>query len=136
MIEAPPGRPVQNNPPQLERFHIYLLLVLGIAFVGAGLVVLGFAGNSPVAVGFGAGNAVVAAGFIAVLFALAGYRPIIEKKSAGTDADAIAALTPNAYPEHPRTAHGDDVPTKDEALHTAAKFAKLADLLRKPKPPT
>ena len=66
MIEAPPGRPVQNNPPQtLERFHIYLLLVLGIAFVGAGLVVLGFAGNSPVAVGFGAG-AVVAAGFIAV----------------------------------------------------------------------
>ena len=38
MIEAPPGRPVQNNPPQLERFHIYLLLVLGIAFVGAGLV--------------------------------------------------------------------------------------------------
>jgi hypothetical protein len=97
-------------------------------------VVLGFAGNSPVAVGFGAGT-VVAAGFIAVLFALAGYRPIIEKKSAGTDADAIAALTPNAYPEHPRTAHEDDVPTKD-ALHTAAKFAKLADLLRKPKPPT
>ena len=93
MIEAPPGRPVQNNPPQtLERFHIYLLLVLGIAFVGAGLVVLGFAGNSPVAVGFGAG-AVVAAGFIAVFFALAGYRPIIEKKSAGTNADAIAALT-------------------------------------------
>ena len=135
MIEAPPGRPVQNNPPQLERFHIYLLLVLGIAFVGAGLVVLGFAGNSPVAVGFGAG-AVVAAGFIAVFFALAGYRPIIEKKSAGTNADAIAALTRNAYPEHPRTAHDDDVPTNDEALPTAAKFAKLADLLRKPKPPT
>jgi hypothetical protein len=67
---------------------------------------------------------------------LAGYRLIIEKKSAGTDADAIAALTRNAYPEHPRTAHDDDVPTKDEALHMAAKFAKLADLLRKPKLPT
>jgi hypothetical protein len=57
----------------------------------------------------------------------------IEKKSAGTDAEAIAALTRHAYSEHPRTAHDDDVPTKDEALHMAAKFAKLADLLRKPK---
>ncbi len=103
MINAPPGRPVQNNPPQtLERFHICLLLVLGIAFVGAGLTVLGFAGHSPAAVGIGAG-AVVAAGLIAVFFALAGYRLTIEQKSARTD--AMAALTSNLYPEHPRTAH-------------------------------
>ena len=37
MIEAPPGRPVQNNPPQLERFHIYLLLVRQCRALGCDL---------------------------------------------------------------------------------------------------
>ena len=86
MINASPGRPIQNKPPQtLESFHIYLLLVLGIAFVGGGLTVLGFVGHSLAAASIGAG-AVVAAGLIAVLFALAAYRPTVEKESAGTDA--------------------------------------------------
>jgi hypothetical protein len=57
----------------LERFHIYLLLVLGIAFVGAGIIAIGFAIHSSGAVGLGAG-AVVAAGLIAVLFALLSFR--------------------------------------------------------------
>jgi hypothetical protein len=56
----------------LERFPIYLLLVLGIAFVGAGIIAIGFAIHSSVAVGLGAG-AVVAAGLIAVSFALLSF---------------------------------------------------------------
>ena len=68
MINAPPRRPIQNKPPQtLESLHIYLLLVLGIAFVGGGLTVLGFVGHSLAAASIGAG-AVVAAGLIAVFF--------------------------------------------------------------------
>jgi hypothetical protein len=86
MFNAPLGRSIQNNPPQtLESLHIYLLLVLGIAFVGGGLTVLGFVGHSLAAVGIGAG-AMVAAGLIAVFFALAAYRPTVVKESAGTDA--------------------------------------------------
>jgi hypothetical protein len=66
MINVPPGRPVRNNAPRtLEKFHIYLLLVLGIAFVGAGITAIGFAIGSPGEVGLGAG-AVVAAGLIAI----------------------------------------------------------------------
>jgi hypothetical protein len=86
MFNAPPGRSIQKNPPQtLENLHIYLLLVLGIAFVGGGLTVLGFVGHSLAAVCIGAG-AMVAAGVIAVSFALAAYRPTVAKESAGTDA--------------------------------------------------
>jgi hypothetical protein len=86
MINAGPGPPIQNNPPQtLESFHIYLLLVLGIAFVGGGLAVLGFVGHSLAAACIGAG-AVVAAGLIAIFFALTAYRPTVEKESASTDA--------------------------------------------------
>jgi hypothetical protein len=107
MSKLPPGRPIQNNAPRtLERFHIYLLLVLGIALVGAGITVLGFLGQSPAAVGMGAG-AVVAAGLIAGFFALTGHRPTIETKNIHTDA-VSAALARNPYPEHPRTAHDDN----------------------------
>jgi hypothetical protein len=53
----------------LERFHICLLLVLGIALIGAGIVAIGFAIESVAAIGLGAG-AVVAAGLVAVFFAL------------------------------------------------------------------
>jgi hypothetical protein len=49
------------------------LFVLGIAFVGAGVIAIGFGSKSSAAVGLGAG-AVVAAGLIAVLFALLSIR--------------------------------------------------------------
>jgi hypothetical protein len=80
MTKSLPGRPVQNNAPRtLERFHICLLLVLGVAFVGAGIVALGFAGNSSAAIGVGAG-AVVAAGLIAV-FLHSADRDSLSRKS-------------------------------------------------------
>jgi hypothetical protein len=38
MINALPGRPIRNNVSRtLERFHTYLLVVLGVAFIGTGI---------------------------------------------------------------------------------------------------
>ena len=97
MINVPPGRPVRNSTPRtLERFHIYLLLVLGIALVGAGLTVIGFATISPAVVGIGAGT-LVAAGLIAVYFALARSRLTVEEVSVPTDDISIATLREPQY---------------------------------------
>ena len=105
MINLPPGRSVQNNAPRtLERFHIYLLLVLGIAFIGAGITAIGFATASSAAVGLGAG-AVVAAGLVAVFFALAGLSCLtVEEESVPADATSIAPLITSPDPENRRPA--------------------------------
>ena len=80
MINVTPEQPVKSNAPQrLERFHIYLLLVLGVALFGAGIIAVGFAAASAATVGVGAG-AVLAAGIIAVSFALAGSRVSAERE--------------------------------------------------------
>ena len=51
MTEPLPGRPIRSSAPHgLEKFHVYLFLVLGIALVGAGLTVIGFATISPAVV--------------------------------------------------------------------------------------
>jgi hypothetical protein len=70
MANGLPGRPVQNNAQRaVERFHTYLLLILGIAFVGAGIAILGFASDSLPAVGVGAG-CLIADGMISLFIAL------------------------------------------------------------------
>lgn len=94
MINVPPGRPVRNSaPPTAEKFHICLLVVLGIALAGAGIVAIGFATDFPGAVSIGAG-AIIAAGLIAVFFALLGSR-----ENVPTDNIAIAPLTPDPDPD-------------------------------------
>ncbi len=94
MINVTPEQPVKSNAPQrLERFHIYLLLVLGVALFGAGIIAVGFAAASAATVGVGAG-AVLAAGIIAVSFALAGSRVSAERESVPTDATPIQPLAP------------------------------------------
>ena len=80
-----------------------MLLVLGIAFFGAGITAIGFATTSPTAVGLGAG-AVVAAGLIAVFFAVAGSRLNIEEESVPTDDTPIVPLTLDPDPENRRPA--------------------------------
>ena len=90
-----PGRPIRSSAPHgLEKFHVYLFLVLGIALVGAGLTVIGFATISPAVVGIGAGT-LVAAGLIAFYFALTGSRLTVGEKSVPTDDISIAPLTPD-----------------------------------------
>ena len=102
MTDPLPGRPIRSSARQrLEKFHVYLFLVLGIALVGAGLTVIGFATISPVVVGLGAGT-LVAAGLIAFYFALSGSRLTVEEKSVPTDDISIAPLTPDPDPENRR----------------------------------
>jgi hypothetical protein len=115
MINVPPGRPVRDNAPLTpEKFHIYLLLVLGIAFVGAGIAAIGFAIDSPGEVGLGAG-AVVAAGLIAIFFALAGMsRLVVEKEESDpSDAASVAPLAPDSDPENRRPAWPPRTSPKD-----------------------
>jgi hypothetical protein len=95
MTEPLPGRPIRSSAPHgLEKFRVYLFLVLGIALVGAGLTAMGVATSSPGVVGIGAGT-LVAAGLIAVYFALAGSRLTVEEKNVSTDDISIAPLTPD-----------------------------------------
>ena len=99
-----PGRPIRSNAPQtLEKFHVYILLVLGIALVGGAFIVIGFATLSPSAVGLGAG-ALATAGLIAVFFAVAGSRLNIEEESVPTDDTPIVPLTLDPDPENRRPA--------------------------------
>jgi hypothetical protein len=102
MTEPLPGRPIRSSAPhRLEKFRVYLFLVLGIALVGAGLTAMGVATSSPGVVGIGAGT-LVAAGLIAVYFALAGSRLTVEEKSLPIDDISIAPLTPDPDPEKQR----------------------------------
>ena len=66
----PPAQ--DNSSRKLERFHVYLLLVLGIAFLGAGITVMGLVTTSPAAVGIGAGT-IAAAGLLSIVFAVVGF---------------------------------------------------------------
>jgi hypothetical protein len=68
-----PGRPVRfAEPRQVASFHTYLLLILGIGLIGAGISVIGFAVGSVGAVGVGAG-AEVAAGLISISLFLGAF---------------------------------------------------------------
>ena len=102
MINAPPGRPIRNNESRtLERFHTYLLVVLGVAFIGTGITAIGIVTTSPAAVGVGAGT-LVAAGLIAIFFALVGSRLTLEERSVQTDVTSMASPTSDPEPENHR----------------------------------
>ncbi len=113
MINAPPGRPIKNNAPRtLERFHVYLLLVLGVALIGVGVTAMGFATVSPAAVGIGVGT-VIAAGLMAIFFALAGSL-LTGQEHVSTDAAEAPPSTGDSDLENvhrgwpPRTNPGPD----------------------------
>jgi hypothetical protein len=73
MVNAPYMPLTQAAPSQkLEKFNIYLLLVLGIALFGAGIAVIGLVTASATTVSVGAG-AIAAAGLLSVVFAVLGF---------------------------------------------------------------
>jgi hypothetical protein len=64
--------PAKDDPSRkLKRAHAYLLLVLGVALIGAGITVMGLATTSPTTVCVGAGI-IAAAGLLSVVFAFVG----------------------------------------------------------------
>jgi len=65
--------PAKDDPSRkLKRAHAYLLLVLGVALIGAGITVMGLATTSPTTVCVGAGI-IAAAGLLSVVFAFVGF---------------------------------------------------------------
>jgi hypothetical protein len=65
--------PAKDDPSRkLKRVHAYLLLVLGVALIGAAITVMGLATTSPTTVGVGAGI-IAAAGLLSVVFAFVGF---------------------------------------------------------------
>ena len=79
MVNSPSMPPTQGDPSRkLERFHVYLLLVLGIAFLGAGITVIGLVTTTPATVGVGAGI-IAAAGLLSIVFAVVGLSLNLDK---------------------------------------------------------
>jgi hypothetical protein len=69
VTELLPGRPVHDDERRAaDRFHTYLLLMLGVAFIGAGIAILGLASGSVGTTGIGAGL-LIADGMISLLLA-------------------------------------------------------------------
>src|SRR5262249_49351404 len=76
MVNVPSGSSAPNAVSRrLERFRSYLLLVLGIAFLGLGITIIGLASSPPAPVAIGAG-AIAGAGLISIFFALVGLSQI------------------------------------------------------------
>jgi hypothetical protein len=91
MTTTPPAKPLQNElTDATERFHNDLLLILGLALIGAATIALGFAGRSPAGVAVGAGI-VLAAGGISIFNAIARSRFFLDK-AAVREVDARAAI--------------------------------------------
>jgi len=70
---------------------VYLLLVLGIAFLGAAITIIGVAGSSHATVGVG-GGVIAAAGLISIFFGLVGLD--LTRK---TDEDVTAAVAEDTH---------------------------------------
>jgi hypothetical protein len=68
------GRPIRSDASSRpEGFHVYVFLILGIAFIGAGISTMGFAVYSLGVIGVGAG-AELAAGLISIFLFLRSVR--------------------------------------------------------------
>ena len=89
MVKVPLAANVGSG--RSEKFRVYLLLVLGIAFLGTAITIVGLAGSSPATVGAGAG-VIAAAGLISIFFGLVGLR--LTRK---TDEDVTAAVAQDMH---------------------------------------
>jgi hypothetical protein len=90
---------------KLEKFFVYILLVLGVALFGAGITSIGVVTTSGATVGIGAGT-IAAAGLLSIVFAVLGFSPDVNE-----DAEIFAQTTNSTPPlvqdifvadQHPR----------------------------------
>jgi hypothetical protein len=104
MVNVPSGPSADNAASRRsERFRGYLLLVLGIAFLGAAITMIGLASSSPATVAMGAG-AIAAAGLISIFFAVVCLR-------LSTKTDGNISLEDSASSNHDMHT-GDTWPSK------------------------
>ena len=82
------------EPQKLETFHAYLLVVLGIAFLGAGIIAIGFGSASPAVIGVGAG-ATVAAGLVSIFLAFRGSRRSKNEENVQDEPISTSGLSDN-----------------------------------------
>ena len=137
MSTALPGRPIQNEAPDnTERFQTSVLLVLGLALIGAASIALGFAGGSAPAVAAGAG-VVLAAGAISIFNAIAirshfrfesAIKGVISRRNSSGASHMPVPTEPSAH------AHGAEAETLLQHHISAARPRELfqADLRRYP----
>jgi hypothetical protein len=76
---------------KLEKFFVYILLVLGVALFGAGITSIGIVTISGATVGIGAGT-IAAAGLLSMVFAVLGFSPDVNE-----DAEIFAETSPPAF---------------------------------------
>ena len=88
-MASEPSEP--SAPRILERLYVHILLVLGVAFLGAGITIMGLASRSAAAVGVGAGT-IAAAGFISIFFAL--VRPRLNTNAEDTSSEDRKSAAP------------------------------------------
>ena len=106
MVKAPSMPPTEaTSSRNLEKFFVYILLVLGVALFGAGITSMGVVTTSAATVGIGAGT-IAAAGLLSMVFAFLGFGPNVNE-----GAEIFAKSTNSAPPlvhdifvedQHPR----------------------------------
>ena len=102
MVNAPSMPPTHaTSSRKLEKFHVYLLLVLGIALFGAGITVIGLVTASAATVGIGAG-AIAAAGLLSIVFAVLGFSQDAEIVAESTNSTPPLVHDPFAADKRPR----------------------------------
>jgi hypothetical protein len=79
---------------KLEKFHAYLLVVLGIAFLGAGITAIGFGSASLAVIGVGAGTT-IAAGLVSIFLAFLGSRQSKSEKNVQDEPTSTSTLSDN-----------------------------------------
>src|SRR5262249_10527294 len=89
MVEVPLAPNAESR--RSEKFHVNLLLVLGIALLGTAIMIIGLPGSSPAIAGVGAG-VIAAAGLISIFFGLRAL-PLTRK----TDEDVTAAVARDTH---------------------------------------
>ena len=102
MVNAPSMPPTHaTSSRKLEKFHVYLLLVLGIALFGAGITVIGLVTASAATVGIGAG-AIAAAGLLSIVFAVLGFSLDVNEDAESTNSTPPLVHDPFAADKRPR----------------------------------